>query len=101
MMASDTEQRGAAPRGTRGLLAVLCGCALWACATAPKQADPVPAAAPAAAAAPVATPEKPVELTLRIDAISGSKGALSLQPGDSLRSGDQIAINVAVDQPAP
>lgn len=57
---------------------------------------------PAASATPVASParDKPVELSLRIDALSASKGALSLQPGDSLRSGDQIAISVTVDQPA-
>lgn len=62
---------------------------------APSTPTPVATAQPAAAA-----PEKPIELSLRIDAISGSKGTLSLQPGDSLRSGDQIAISVSVDQPA-
>lgn len=63
--------------------------------------NPPSAAAPAATASPSApVSDKPVELSLRIDALSTSKGALSLQPGDSLRSGDQIAISVTVDQPA-
>lgn len=67
-----------------------------------------PSPAPAATAtttpstsSPVApVSAKPVEMSLRIDAISTSKGLMSLQPGDSLRSGDQIAISVSVDQPA-
>ncbi len=77
---------------------------LGGCAGAQKSGpttNPAPVTSPPAAS-PAATPapEKPVELSLRIDALSASRGALSLQPGDSLRSGDQIAISVSVDQPA-
>jgi hypothetical protein len=37
---------------------------------------------------------------LRLDAISATKGAFEMQPGDELKSGDQMAVSVAVDQPA-
>lgn len=82
---------------------LLCGVLLGCAGTQKNSPAPSPAPAPTAAttspsAAPVS--DKPVELSLRIDALSASKGALSLQPGDSLRSGDQIAISVTVDQPA-
>lgn len=84
-----------------GLCVVIGG--LWlGCAGSQKPSTPPPGPVPTASDAPPAAPapEKPVELSLRIDALSTSKGAASLQPGDSLRSGDQIAINVSVDQPA-
>lgn len=83
---------------------LLCGVLLGCAGSQKNSPAPSPAPAPTAsaatpsAAAPVS--DKPVELSLRIDALSASKGALSLQPGDSLRSGDQIAISVTVDQPA-
>lgn len=83
-------------------LSLLAAGLLMGCAGAQKNtaaATPAPAAA-APVPAPAPASNKPVELSLRIDALSASKGALSLQPGDSLRSGDQIAISVTVDQPA-
>ena len=94
------------PRPTwRGLTMGLCvviGGFLLGCAGSQKPSTPPPSQPPAASDAPTAAPvpDKPVELSLRIDALSTSKGANSLQPGDSLRSGDQISINVSVDQPA-
>jgi hypothetical protein len=68
------------------------------CGGPQKPADPPPAAAKPEPEKPV--PQKPPTVTLRVDGISGSKGAHELAPGEVLRSGDQMAINVAVDQPA-
>ena len=92
------------PRIVRGWIAgtgLVLGGLLLGCAGSQKPSTPPPTTVTEpAVTTPTPAPEKPVELSLRIDAISGSKGAMSLQPGDSLRSGDQIAISVSVDQPA-
>lgn len=74
------------------------------CGGSQKKADPPPtttqSSAISATASTSSEPQKPVEVSLRIDALSAAKGALALQPGDTLRSGDQLAISVTVDQPA-
>lgn len=49
---------------------------------------------------PLPTPDKPPNVTLRLDGISSSKGAHELEPGEVLRSGDRMAVNVGVDQPS-
>jgi hypothetical protein len=48
---------------------------------------------------PPAVPAKPPQVMLRLDAIGNGQGAHELQVGESLRSGDKMAVNVAVDQP--
>jgi len=105
MRASTNSQRlrrsSAAVRGWIMGTALVFGGLLLGCAGSQKPSPPPPTTPTVdPATPPPAAPEKPVELSLRIDAISGTKGTLSLQPGDSLRSGDQIAISVSVDQPA-
>lgn len=85
------------------------GCALLlACAGSQKKPPPPPPTPPPAAAtpdpaptaeAPAAEKDKPVDVALRVDAISASKGAFELQPGDKLKSGDRMAVTVRVDQP--
>ena len=105
MRASTNSQRlrrsSAAVRGWIMGTALVFGGLLLGCAGSQKPSPPPPTTPTVdPATPPPAAPEKPVELSLRIDAISGTKGTLSLQPGDSLRSGDQIAISVTVDQPA-
>ena len=57
------------------------------------KADPKPVEAPT-------EPAKPVDVTLRLDAISAAKGAFEMKPGDVLKSGDRMAVSVRVDQPA-
>lgn len=78
--------------------ALLLGCA----GTQKKPPPPPPAPVTAPEPTPVAAtaPDKPVDLTLRLDAISATKGAFELQPGDVLKSGDRLAVTVRVDQPA-
>lgn len=46
------------------------------------------------------TPSKPPNVLLRLDGRTKGKDAHELQPGESLRSGDEMAVNVAVDSPA-
>ena len=80
------------------------GCALLlACAGTQKKPPPPPppvVETPPPVADKPPEKEKPVEVTLRVDALSASKGALELQPGDQLKSGDRMAVTVRVDQPA-
>jgi hypothetical protein len=83
------------------------GCALLlGCSGGQKKQDQQPVAQPAPAPAPAPTQPppvdngKPIDVKLRLDAISASKGAFEMQPGDVLKSGDRMAINVLVDQPA-
>jgi hypothetical protein len=59
----------------------------------PQKTDPQPQA-------DTATPAKPPNVMLRLDGKVGGKDAHELQPGEILRSGDQMAVNVAVDTPA-
>lgn len=80
------------------------GCALLlGCAGTQKKPTPPPVTAtetaPAATTAP-ADNGKPVDVMLRLDAISQTKGAFEMQPGDVLKSGDRLAVTVRVDQPA-
>lgn len=91
--------------GNRSLSALMpLGCALLlACAGAQKKPPPPPPVVetpPPKAEETPAEKDKPVDVTLRVDAISASKGALELQPGDQLKSGDRMAVTVRVDQPA-
>jgi hypothetical protein len=81
------------------------GCALMlACAGGQKKQEPIlPPPTTAPDPTPVAaTPEstKPVDVALRLDALSATKGAFEMQPGDVLKSGDRMAVTVRVDQPA-
>lgn len=78
--------------------ALLLGAAVG-CAGHQKAADPPPPP-PQPVQAPAPAPEKPPNVTLRLDGISGSKGAHELEPGEVLRSGDRMAVNVGVDQPS-
>lgn len=84
------------------LLPVGCALLLGCAGTQKKPPPPPPAPVTAPEPTPVATtaPDKPVDLMLRIDAISATKGAFELQPGDVLKSGDRLAVTVRVDQPA-
>lgn len=86
---------------------VLLGCALLlACAGAQKKQPPPPPPPVATTPDPAPTSEtaaekdKPVEVTLKMDAISATKGAFELQHGDQLKSGDRMAVTVRVDQAA-
>ncbi len=79
--------------------ALFCSAAMG-CGGAQKKNE-VPVAAteqPPKAEAAAETPKDPPKVLLRLDAKSGGKEAHELQPGESLRSGDQMAINVAVNQ---
>lgn len=84
------------------LLPVGCALLLGCAGTQKKQAPPPPPPVTAPEPTPVAAtaPDKPVEVTLRLDAKSESKGTFELQPGDVLKSGDRLAVTVRVDQPA-
>ncbi len=74
------------------------------CGGSQKSADKVPPPQPQPATASTTdaapAPTKPPAVMLRLDAISNGKGTHELQAGESLRSGDKLAVNVAVDQPA-
>ena len=79
------------------------GCALLlACAGGQKKETPPPQpfVTPEPTPPPAAEPAKPVDVTLRLDAISATKGAFEVQPSDVLKSGDRMAVSVRVDQPA-
>ena len=82
------------------------GCALLlACSGAQKKPPPptTPPVTTTPETPPVAAnpePPKPVDVTLRLDAISAAKGAFEMKPGDVLKSGDRMAVSVRVDQPA-
>jgi hypothetical protein len=49
---------------------------------------------------PQTVPDKPPTVMLRLDGIAGGKPMHELAPGESLKSGDKMAVNVAVDAPA-
>jgi len=75
--------------------------AVLGCGSSQKPVDPPPklVTTPPPAAAPE-VPPKPPSVTLRIDGRSVGKDTHELSPGETLRSGDQMAVNVAVDQAA-
>jgi hypothetical protein len=88
------------PRLAMTLSALSC-VALIACATPEKKPDTPPVTEPKVEdAKPVVTNNKPVELTLKMDAISAKEGNIELKPGGTLKSGDRMAISYSVDQPA-
>lgn len=86
-------------------------CALPACAVAlslgcggpQKNADPVPERPPVTATptAPVVEDDgKPVKVDISMDGITADKGAHPLKPGETLKKGDRMAVNVRVDAPS-
>lgn len=80
------------------------GCALLlGCSGGQKKVDaPPPVTTPPPVEAPPAVVDngKPVDVKLQLDAISAAKGAFEMQPGDTLKTGDRMAVRVSVDQPA-
>ncbi|HRI50700.1 MAG TPA: DUF4384 domain-containing protein [Pseudomonadota bacterium] len=84
------------------LLPVGCALLLGCAGTPKKQVPPTPPPVTAPEPTPVAAtvPDKPLDVTLRLDGNSATKGAFELQPGDVLKSGDRMAVTVRVDQPA-
>lgn len=91
-----------AQRETRlvSTLSALSCVALLACTTPQKQPDPPPVVEAKPTPPPPPANDKPVELTLKMDAISAKEGTIELKPGGTLKSGDRMAINFSVDQPA-
>ena len=89
------------PRLGMTLSALSC-VALIACSTPEKKPDPPPVTEPKVADVkpPPVVNDKPVELTLKMDAISAKEGNIELKPGGTLKSGDRMAISYSVDQPA-
>lgn len=84
------------------MLSALSCVALIACSTPEKKQDTPPVTEPKAADVKptVVVNTKPVELTLKMDAISAKEGNIELKPGGTLKSGDRMAISYSVDQPA-
>lgn len=83
------------------MLSALSCVALVACATPEKKQDTPPVTEPKAAdVKPAVANDKPVELTLKMDAISSKDGTIELKPGGTLKSGDRMSISYSVDQPA-
>lgn len=74
--------------------------ATFGCGGPQKNPDPQPTLQTQPVQQTAPTPEKPPNVTLRLDGISSSKGAHELEPGEILRSGDRMAVNVGVDQPS-
>lgn len=71
------------------------------CGGAQKAANPTPTQTTVPSPQPsTSEPAKPPQIMLRLDGKVDGKDPRELQPGESLRSGDEMAINVAVDQPA-
>ena len=92
-------------KGLVSTLSALSCVALLACTTPQKKPDEVPPGGATTAQTPSTTPppavsDKPVELTLRMDAITAKEGNVELKPGGTLKSGDRMAISFSVDQPA-
>jgi hypothetical protein len=81
-------------------LSALSALALIACSTPEKKPDQPVVTDPKPVEAKPVVSDKPVELTLKMDAISAKEGAIELKPGGTLKSGDRMAINFSVDQPA-
>lgn len=86
-------------------------CALPACAVAlglgcggpQKNPDPVPERPPLTAqpaAVVVEDDGKPVKVDISMDGITADKGAHALKPGETLKKGDRMAVNVRVDAPS-
>lgn len=92
------------PMKNKWMSAVLpLGCALLLACTGSQKKEtppPPPVVTPDPVAATPTEPAKPVDVSLRLDAISSAKGAFEMQPGDVLKSGDRMAVSVRVDQPA-
>lgn len=61
------------------------------------QASDLPRAQPAPAATPA--PEKPVDVSLRVEAVT-RRGHGFIESDETLRSGDRMALHVAVSEPA-
>lgn len=79
------------------------GCALLLACTGSQKKEtppPPPVVTPDPTPAAPTEPAKPVDVALRLDAISAAKGAFEMQPGDVLKSGDRMAVSVRVDQAA-
>jgi hypothetical protein len=93
-------------KGLVSTLSALSCVALLACGTPQKKPDEVPPGGAKAPDTTVTTPppapvsDKPVELTLKMDAITAKEGNIELKPGGTLKSGDRMAITFSVDQPA-
>ncbi|MFO0576756.1 MAG: DUF4384 domain-containing protein [Polyangia bacterium] len=92
-------------KGLVSTLSALSCFALLACTTPQKKPDEVPPGGATTVQAPPTTPppavsDKPVELTLKMDAITAKEGNIELKPGGTLKSGDRMAISFSVDQPA-
>lgn len=71
------------------------------CSAPQKQADPVVVTTQTTAVQPVTADNgKPVEVDLKLEGNSKTKGIIQLNPGDSLKGGDGLAMSVKVNQPA-
>jgi len=86
------------------LLAVLAASLALACRSHSGAAAPGPTPASggpatAAAATTPAEPEKPIDLGLRVEAVT-KKGQGFIEPDEVLRSGDRMALHISVSEPA-
>jgi len=81
------------------ILVVLGCCSCGGGGTAPEPAAPAPARQLAPAPAPADAPAGPVKLSFRVHAKDG-ESVRAIAPGETLRSGDKIALSLDLEQKA-